>query len=153
MVSTVDPLPTNPQRVDAPAVFIPTADNWVAALTFWTTQVNALGVEVENLAAASQVSANDSQTSADASEVSNSQSAASASASASSANSKGDWSVLSGPLNIPASVSHKGVIWTLTVNLGAVETSEPGVTTDWIITPSGVLVTAATALFAYNNFG
>jgi len=103
-------LPPNPKRIDEPAVFIPTADDWVAALDLWTTEANALAVDVN----ADEVSAANSATSATAS-----------------ANHKGDWDDLTGALNIPASVSHEGLQWLLLNNLADVTASEPGVTADW----------------------
>lgn len=47
------------------------------------------------------------------------------------ANYKGVWSTLTGPLDIPASVSHDGVTWILTQNLADVTSDEPGVSNKW----------------------
>ena len=63
------------------------------------------------------------------------------------ANFKGDWSLLSGALNIPASVSYGGSIWVLTVNVANVTTEVPGVSLKWVcfgISPTTTLTDAAT---------
>ena len=52
---------------------------------------------------------------------------------ASAANFVGIWSNLVGALNVPASVEHEGAIWILLNNLVDVTTSEPGVTSDWLL--------------------
>tara|TARA_R110000772_G_scaffold268452_1_gene395558 strand:+ start:2493 stop:5870 length:3378 start_codon:yes stop_codon:yes gene_type:complete len=56
---------------------------------------------------------------------------ASATAAAASANSLGEWSALTGAVNVPASVTHSSQIWILDTNLADVTTSEPGVSGDW----------------------
>ena len=49
-----------------------------------------------------------------------------------SANNKGNWSALTGALNIPASVNHNGNVYVLNVNLADVTLSEPtDINTDW----------------------
>jgi hypothetical protein len=48
-----------------------------------------------------------------------------------SVNYEGQWNLLTGPLNTPASVSHSGGTWLLLNNLANVALSEPGVTSDW----------------------
>jgi hypothetical protein len=50
---------------------------------------------------------------------------------------KGEWSTLTGPLNIPATVLHLGRVWLLNANIANVASAEPGVSTAWtaIVTP------------------
>ncbi|NOQ31783.1 MAG: hypothetical protein GQ570_11735 [Helicobacteraceae bacterium] len=56
----------------------------------------------------------------------------SASIATSSANNKGNWSALTGALNIPASVNYNDSVWVLNVNLADVTASEPsGANSDW----------------------
>ena len=54
-----------------------------------------------------------------------------AQASLSVANFKGEWSTLAGALNMPATVSHAGMIWLLLQNLPNVAAAEPGVSAAW----------------------
>lgn len=44
---------------------------------------------------------------------------------------KGEWADLSGSLDSPASVSHKGLLWLLKNNISNVATNEPGVSSSW----------------------
>ena len=46
-------------------------------------------------------------------------------------NYKGQWNLLTGALDTPASVSHVGSTWLLLNNLADVTLSEPGITADW----------------------
>jgi len=49
-------------------------------------------------------------------------------------NNQGDWSVLTGALNIPASVNHDDAIWALNVNLADITASEPdSENSDWTL--------------------
>ena len=51
---------------------------------------------------------------------------------AASANNNGDWSLLTGALNVPASVNYDGSVWGLNLNLADVTLSEPtALNTDW----------------------
>lgn len=60
------------------------------------------------------------------------------------ANFRGDWSGLSGPLSMPASVRHNGRFWLLTGALPNVALSEPGVdVSKWQPVRRGAIVTAA----------
>lgn len=45
---------------------------------------------------------------------------------------KGNWSALTGALNMPASVSHAGTFWALAANLANVTTATPGVSASWV---------------------
>lgn len=53
------------------------------------------------------------------------------------ANFKGNWSALTGPLNVPASVFHSGSYWMLLSNLADVTAATPGVSGSWQLLPSG----------------
>lgn len=117
-VTPITALPPPPQRIDEPANFIAKADALVAALPQWTTQVNALGVEVQE------------QASEAATAAANSLGAAVAALSA--ANFVGEWASLSGSLSIPASVAHNGDVWLLLSNTANVAGIEPGVSANWL---------------------
>lgn len=47
------------------------------------------------------------------------------------ANFKGDWSTLTGALNLPASVRHNGRFWLLVANVADVAAAVPGVSASW----------------------
>jgi hypothetical protein len=112
-------LPTAPERTQSQAVFSSNTDAFLTALPPLVTEINAAGDFIE----ASEISAGASATSATASEA----------GALSAANYKGEWSALTGALNIPASASNGGAVYVLKVNLADVTTSEPGVTSDWIV--------------------
>ena len=115
---TITALPTAPSPTDTSAAFNTKAFALVAALDGFVTQANALEANV-----------NAKETSTNAAAVT----AASASASAvAAANFKGEWSTLTGALNIPASVSYNGVVWVLKANLANVTTATPGVSSSWL---------------------
>ena len=127
-ITPISPLPPAPSRNDAPADFITQADAWVAALPPWTDEANNLASEVNTLAGDTATNAAAAQSAADAA--------------LGAANFKGEWSDLTGALNIPASVSHVNKIWLLLNDLPDVTASEPGVTADWAdITPSDLVIT------------
>ncbi len=115
---TIDALPSAPLPSDTSAVFNTKAFALVAALNTFVTQANALGVAVD----ADAVSA-----AADAITAANASAAA-----VGASNYKGEWSTLTGALNIPASVSHNGGVWILKANLANVTTAEPGVSSQWL---------------------
>jgi hypothetical protein len=58
--------------------------------------------------------------------------AQSALAAVAAANYKGEWSTLAGALNIPASVSHNGVVYVLKANAANVAAITPGVSAQWL---------------------
>lgn len=111
-------LPTAPLPTDDTATFNTRAFALVAALGAFVTEANALEVAADADAA-----------SASANAVS---AASSALAATGAANFKGEWSTLTGALNIPASVSHNGVVWILKANLANVTTASPGVSAQWL---------------------
>lgn len=114
---SITPLPSAPAVTDTTAEFNTKAFEWVAALADFTTEANALADQV-NVDA--EIAAQGAEASA---------------AAIAAANFKGAWSTLTGPLNIPASVSHNNVIYALTQNLANVTTDEPGVTSPskWLL--------------------
>jgi hypothetical protein len=113
----ITPLPTPPTRTDR-ANFRSRADAFLAALPDFGTEANALATEVEGYK-------DDAETAQIAAE------AAGASAVAA-ANFEGNWSDLTGALNVPASVLHSGQFWMLLDNLLDVTASEPDESnTDW----------------------
>ena len=56
---------------------------------------------------------------------------------ASSANFKGEWSSLTGSLNVPAVVLHSEQYWQLLVNLSNVTSAEPGISASWAVAVLG----------------
>lgn len=58
------------------------------------------------------------------------------------ANFKGDWSTLSGPLNMPACVRHAGRFWVLLANLADVAAATPGVSASWAALDAGTVPSA-----------
>ena len=107
-------LPPAPTRGEDAATFAAKANTFVAALPAYGTESNALGQFVEEQAdiLVAAVPA--------------------AEAAISAAHYKGEWSTLSGALAIPASVSHNGSVWLLTVSVADVTAVEPGVSAVWI---------------------
>jgi hypothetical protein len=115
---TIDALPSAPLPTDNTATFNSKAFALVAALNTFVNQANALGIAVDADAVSA---AADSITAANASL-----------AAVGAANYKGEWSTLTGALNIPASVSHNGGVWVLKANLADVTTAVPGVSNQWL---------------------
>lgn len=141
MTTTIPTLPPTPDRSD-PATFSPRSDALLGALDPWAVAVQAVGDEAEAAAVAAAASADDATTNGAAQVALATTQASYASANAaeaaghaamalSSANHKGNWSTLSGHLNLPASVSHGATTWLLLTDLADVATSQPGVTADW----------------------
>ena len=122
---TIDALPSAPVPTDTTAEFNTKAFALVAALNTFVGQVNtdviAANASVSAAAANAATAGNFATTSSNAS-----------AASVAAANYKGEWSTLSGALNIPASVSYGGVIWVLKANLANVTTDTPGVSNQWL---------------------
>mgnify|MGYP003679560516 CR=1 FL=1 len=138
-------LPTAPSRTQSQAVFSANTDAFLTALPPLVTEINAGGAAIEASQTAASTSVTASATSATASATSATASAESAANAAASANYKGEWSTLTGGLNIPASVSKSGNLYILKLNLADVTSSEPGVTTDWILLGSEQVIPHTTS--------
>lgn len=112
----LDPLPSLDRTS---ATFAQDLDDlFLTDLPTFSVQAEALRVEVlakQVLAAASAVTA-----------------VAIADTSLAASNYKGAWSLLTGALNKPASVSHAGTFWVLTTDLANVTTDTPGVSALWV---------------------
>lgn len=154
----VDALPTAPDPNDR-ATFDARAYPYQVALSgTYRTQINAIAVNVSANATDAATSATDAASAS----VAASQAA---SVAASAANFKGNWSDLTGALNMPACVRHSGRFWVLLANLANVTTAVPGVSASWAAldvgtVPSQLLSTASATvnavvgvryLFAANN--
>lgn len=131
-----------PSRDQEPTVFAKNADDWLKYQPPMIAAINSAGNAIEG----SQIAA---QNAAGASAQSAADAARSAEAAQNIANFYGEWSGLTGALNKPATVLHKGGYWLLLRNLTNVTLSEPSVSADWSFS-SGTRwrrTTAATTIF------
>jgi hypothetical protein len=139
---TISTLPPAPEPSDSPQDFNNKAFAFVAALDGFVTEANQLASDVNDDAVAAAQSASDATTNgaaqvalaeaeADRAKDEADRAELAADSAAGSANFKGEWSTLTGSLNIPASVSHNDQIWILEENVADVTLEEPGVSTKW----------------------
>lgn len=135
---TISALPAAPSAGDTPSQFESKALAFVAALATFISEANA------DIA---QANADALSAGSDATDASVSATTATAAA-----NYKGDWSSLSGALNIPASARHGNTYWMLNTNLADVTASEPGVTSDWDVLPADWTVVGTAISRTANNF-
>ena len=106
--------------------------DYIEKLNELDTGVTGSAAAAAASAAAALVSENNSASSATAAANSAAAALDSENAAAAAANNKGEWSALTGALNVPASVNHNDKIWILNTNLADVTLSEPSDTnTDW----------------------
>jgi hypothetical protein len=125
-MTTISTLPTAPQRGQPAEEFNQNANTWVGALGTFTSQTNVVVGEVNSNATAIATNKTNSDISADICE--------SAEQVALASGYKGNWSSLTGALNMPAVVSHSGFLWLLNVNLANVTTSTPSFTNNhWTV--------------------
>ena len=149
----IQELPPAPQRGDTD--FSEKANAHVAALTPWTTDVNAAGAFIEQCVTAAAESRDDAAEGAALSErwatsidaVSGElkgargyaqDAAILAGMAISSVNFVGNWSDIAGTLAVPASVYHNGQYWQLLNDISDVQASEPGVSADWASTTDDI---------------
>lgn len=141
-MTTISTLPDAPSRTD-PATFSEKSDALLGALATFVSETNTVASEVNANAETATTQAELATTNgaaqvalATAQAVASAASASSANVSASSAaaaaNNKGNWSALTGPLNMPASVVHGGQVWALVANLADVTAATPGVSASWL---------------------
>lgn len=114
--TTVPSLPVWPNLDDAETVFDTKADAVGTAMPGTVTAINAIALNMLNNAQYVE---------------------AQATTGLASSNFKGNWSSLTGALNMPASVYHAGVYWQLTANLANVTTATPGVSGSWLSLQQG----------------
>lgn len=128
----VSAMPTPPSRSDT-LNFPARADAWITQFT---------GVTVAEISAL-EANVNAKEASATAAATNALSSAATAQAAAAY---KGEWSALTGALNMPASVSYGGFFYALNANLANVTTAVPGVASQWtqIVTQDSALVVVST---------
>ncbi|UXC20002.1 hypothetical protein [Comamonas squillarum] len=107
------------------ATFNVTAENFTTQMAPWGGDVKAVAESAKTNAEYSNQRANDSNTSAEtaAARLVDVQTAANGAFAA--ANYKGEWSTLTGALNVPATVTHLGRLWYLKLNLANVTTQAP----------------------------
>lgn len=124
ITQTISSFPTAPTRTD-PSTFSTRADAFVGAIEDMPAEVNTWAGEANTLK--TEMNA-DATTATDAKNIA----IIAQDKAVSSANFKGNWSDLTGALNIPASVLHNGTYWMLVSNLADVTASEPSdINVDW----------------------
>lgn len=106
---TIDTAPDLPSRSDR-TTFVEKSEDWRA----WEKSAFP---QVASAAAATYTNATEAY--------------ASAATSLAGSNFKGNWSALSGALNVPATVYHSNAYWVLLSNLANVATATPGVSASW----------------------
>ena len=125
----ITPLPPAPSRA-VPSTFSTLADAFLAALSTFVTEANALQADVNSkqlIVSAASVSATAAQTAA----------GSYAATAASSANFKGSWSALTGAATVPYCVYHNGQYWQLLSNIADITAKQPGVASEWVAVAYG----------------
>lgn len=124
-VPPIRDLGTVPNNNMDEATFNVTAENFTTQMAPWGGDVKAVADSAKTNAEYSNQRANDSNTSAEtaAARLIDVQTAANGAFAA--ANYKGEWSTLTGALNVPATVTHLGRLWYLKLNLANVTTQAP----------------------------
>ena len=123
-VPAIRDLGTVPNNNMDEATFNVTAETFTTNMPPWGADVKAVAESAKTNAEYSNQRANDSNTSAEAAAARLIDVQTAANGAFAAANYKGEWSTLSGALNVPATVTHLGRLWYLKVNLANV-TSQP----------------------------
>jgi hypothetical protein len=142
----VDALPTAPDPNDRSTFDARAYPYQVALSGAYRTQINAIAVNVSD-------NATDAATSATTATNAAASATAARDTAFAVANFKGNWSDLTGALNMPACVRHSGRFWVLLANLANVTTAVPGVSASWAAldvgtVPSQLLSTAGATVNA-----
>ena len=114
----ITPLPPAPSRA-VPSTFSTLADAFLAALSTFTTEANAL------------------QTDVNAKQVIVTTQANAAESAIASANFKGSWSALTGAATVPYCVFHLSRYWQLLSNIADITAKVPGTAAEWVEIPVG----------------
>lgn len=128
ITQTISSLPSAPNRgVDSQTVFVDKAEALFDALIDEVSELNTFGSQANSLRAEVNGYATTATTQAEEATAQAVEAAYQATLAATSANNKGAWSLLTGALNIPATVNHNGSVWALNTDLADVTLSEPSV--------------------------
>ncbi|MGF6212323.1 hypothetical protein [Comamonas sp. 4034] len=124
-VPAIRDLGTVPNNNMDEATYNVTAENFTGNMPPWGADVKAVADSAKTNAEYSNQRASDSNTAAEtaAARLVDVQTAANGAFAA--ANYKGEWSTLSGALNVPATVTHLGRLWYLKLNLANVASQTP----------------------------
>jgi hypothetical protein len=144
------------------ATFNVTAENFTGNMPPWGSDVKAVADSAKTNAEYSNQRAGDANASAAAAAARLIDVQTAANGAFAAANYKGEWSTLSGALNVPATVTHLGRLWYLKLNLANVTTQAPALgSTYWgevsrndftvLACPAGTTVAADRGLYRMNS--
>ena len=129
---SITPLPTPVPSKSDPANFDQRADAFLEALPGFATEANALAVTVNGYKDDAEQAVIDAQEQVTLAVAAKGDAETARDIALAAANLKGNWSDLTGALNMPASVARNEKFWALTENLEDVTTAEPGVSAVWV---------------------
>ena len=124
-VPAIRDLGTVPNNNMDEATFNVTAENFTTQMAPWGGDLKSVADSAKTNAEYSNQRANDSNTSAEAAAARLIDVQTAANGAFAAANYKGEWSTLSGALNVPATVTHQGRLWYLKLNLANVASQAP----------------------------
>gem|GEM_PF-2060132 len=125
-VPPIDPqLPPFPGPNTPESAYDDMAFDWGSAMPGFGNRIAAIGQNVYNNAEEARLKALAAEGSAEAAAARLVDVQTAANGAFAAANYKGEWSTLSGALNVPATVTHQGRLWYLKLNLANVTTQAP----------------------------